>query len=288
MRKYQAKEVPCNILFSQNNCKKIYPYIRDWGGDKSIYCISPIHGRSFLICPLENGNWIVSKGNGISYSMHSFIDVSETDNYIWGALTKENAIRDYKICNEVSRLGIKTNQMHAVLELDYQLIDKGTIVTPCLLQYDVVCPYRLCDYPFMPSSTFKKNVISWSNYESKYSEAYLIAAEVLVRNLKILHDNKIMHNALHVQNYTWALELLDFESSRTEQYPYSNLEYEKNVLMLLDGEIMKTYEIINYIGWCLGGKIDYAKIDSIFKDYGFNLRKYNVDRYSQHVIFAKD
>lgn len=277
MRKYQAKEVPCNILFSQINCKNVYPFIRDESGNKSIYCISPIHGRSFLICQQENGRWVVSKGNGISYSMHSFIDVSTADNYVWGALLKENAIRDYNIGNEVRNMGIKTNQMHAVIELDIQLIDKGTIVTPCLLQYEVECPYRLCDYPFMPPNTLKKIVTSWSSLESKYSEAYLIAAEVLVRNLQILHDNKAMHNALHVQNYTWALELLDFESSRTEQYPYSNLEYEKQALMLMDGEIMKTYEIINYIGWCLGGKIDYAKIDSIFKDYGFNLSYYKVN-----------
>ena len=46
--------------------------------------------------------------------------------------------------------------------------------------------------------------------------------------------------------------------------------------MLMDGEIMKTYEIINYIGWCLGEKINYSKIDSIFKDYGFNLNYYKV------------
>ncbi len=277
MKKYQAKEVPCNILYSQINCKNVYPFIRDESGDKSIYCISPIHGRSFLICQQENGRWVISKGNGVSYSMHPFIDVSKTDNYVWGALLKENAIRDYNIGNEVRNIGIKTNKMHAVIELDIQLIDKGTIVTPCLLQYEVECPYRLCDYPFMPPNTFKKIITSWRSLESKYSEAYLIAAEVLVRNLQILHDNKVMHNALHVQNYTWALELLDFESSRTEHYPYSNFEYEKQALMLMDGEIMKTYEIINYIGWCLGGKIDYAKIDSIFKDYGFNLSYYKVN-----------
>ena len=53
-------------------------------------------------------------------------------------------------------MGIKTNQMHAVIELDIQLIDKGTIITPCLIQYEVECPYRLSDYPFMPPNTFKK------------------------------------------------------------------------------------------------------------------------------------
>ena len=41
--------------------------------------------------------------------------------------------------------------------------------------------------------------------------------------------------------------------------------------------IIKTYEIINYIGWCLGETVDYAKIDSLFKDYGFNLSEYKLD-----------
>ena len=86
-----------------------------------------------------------------------------------------------------------------------------------------------------------------------------------------------MHNALHVQNYTWALELLDFESSRTDNFPYNNSEYEKNALILINSEIIKTYEIINYIGWCLGDIIDYDKIDSLFKDYGFNLSEYKVE-----------
>ncbi len=279
MRKYQAIEVPYDIVNSQINCKEVYPFIRDESGDKTIYCVSPIHGRSFVICQKESGSWIVCKGNGLSYSMHPFIDISEFDNYVWGGLSKDNAIRDYNVCNEVNSLGIKTNKMNAILELDIQLFDKGKIIKPCLLQYEVECPYRLCDYPFMPSNIRNNIISSWNKFGSKYSELYLIATEVLVRNLQILHENKVMHNALHIQNYTWALELLDFESSRTEKYPYSNPEYENNALMLINGEIIKTYEIVNYIGWCLGEKVDYAIIDNIFKDYGFNLSDYKVDYY---------
>ena len=279
MRKFQAIEVPFNILNSQIKSEEIYPYIRDEGGNKTIYCVSSIHGRSFVICQKDNGKWIICKGNGLSYSMHSFLDVSESDNYVWGGLSRDNAIRDYNICNEVNRFGIKTNIMDSVIELDIQLFDKDTIIKPCLLQYEVECPYRISDYPFMPYSALKNAIASWRNLDSKYSELYLIAAEVLVRNLRILHNNKVMHNALHVQNYTWALELLDFESSRTEKYPYSNPEYEQNVLMLINLEIMETYEIINYIGWCLGENIDYMKIDNIFKDYGFYLNNYKLDFY---------
>ena len=277
MKRYRAKALQYDLLYSKVNQEKIYPLVRDDFGDEQIFCISPIHGRSFVVGKKNNGNWIISKGNGLSYSTHSFVDVSESDNYIWGCLSREDAVRDYKIGNEVRDLGIRTNVMEAVLELDCQLIDKGKSIRPCLLQYEVQCPYRLCDFPFMPNSMRRKIIESWMFFDSKYSEMYLIAAEVLIRNLRILHENNVIHNALHIQNYTWALELLDFESSRTENMPYNNSEYEHNIMMLLNGEIMKTYEIVNYIGWCLGEAVDYYKIDSIFKDFGYNLNNYKLD-----------
>ena len=276
MKKFQAKEKPFEIISLHVDCKKTYPYVRDDNGDKPIFCVSPIHGRSFVIGQKENGRWIVSKGNGLSYTTQSFIDVSEYDNYVWGALTKQSALRDYNIGNEINALGIKTNKMEAVLELGIQLKDKDVYLRPCLLQYEVECPYRLCDFPFMSRNEHKKIVASWFNMGSKYTEAYLIAADILIRNLQLLHKNKIMHNAIHVQNYTWALELLDFESARSEKLPYSNSEYETNVLLLMNGEIMKTYEIINYIGWCLGEKVDYYRIDKLFNHYGFNLEQYKL------------
>lgn len=279
MREYRAIAVRYDLLCSKVNQEQLYPYVRDDNGDKRLLCISPIHGRSFAICQKKNGNWVVSKGNGLSYSLHSFVDVSDYDNYVWGALSKENAIRDYNIGNEINALGIKTNKMEAVMELDIQLKDKDCNIKPCLLQYEVECPYRICDFPFMPSNELKKIISTWFNSESKYSEPYLQAADILVRNLHILHKNRVMHNAIHIQNYTWALELLDFESSRTDNQPYSNADYENNVLMLINGEIMKTYEIINYIGWCLCNNIDYVKVDSIFRDYGFKLSDYKVDYY---------
>lgn len=184
MRKHKARALEYDLLCSKVNQEEIYPYIRDIEGDKQLFCISPIHGRSYAICQKKNGNWIVSKGNGLSYSMHSFVNVSEFDSYIWGGLSKENAIRDYNIGNEVRNLGIKTNVMEAVLELDAQLFDKGTLVRPCLLQYEVECPYRLCDFPFMPINFRNKIVASWFKIDSVYSELYLIAAEVLIRNLQ--------------------------------------------------------------------------------------------------------
>lgn len=110
--------------------------------------------------------------------------------------------------------------------------------------------------------------------DRNFVQYHLIAANILIRNLRILHDNNIMHNAIHAQNYTWALELVDFESARTDKLPYENAEYEKYVPLLKEGEIVQTYEVLNYIAWCLREKIDYTKIDSIFQEYGFNLSYY--------------
>ena len=276
MRRFPAKEVQYKILCCNACSERVYPYIKDEGGDKSLICVSPVHGRSFVVSHDGSQRWIVSKGNGLSYSNHSFLDVSEFDNYVWGALTAECATRDFHIGIEVNKLGIKTNMMQYVIELDCQLVDKDKVIKPCLLQYEVECPYRLCDFPFIPHDEQKRIYSYWENFDTTVKERYLVAANILVKNLFILHTNNVMHNALHVQNFTWKLELLDFESSRTDNFPYENHGYEENVLMLMNGEIMKTYEIINYIAWCFGEIVDYAKVDGVFYDYGFDLKKYRV------------
>ena len=87
-----------------------------------------------------------------------------------------------------------------------------------------------------------------------------------------MHDHHIMHNAIHVQNHTWALELLDFESSRTPGHPYDSLEYEKHVPQLMEGEVIQTYEVINYIAWCLGEKIDNPRVNNLFMEHDFKLQ----------------
>jgi hypothetical protein len=86
-----------------------------------------------------------------------------------------------------------------------------------------------------------------------------------------------MHNAIHVQNLTWALELLDFESSRSDKTPYDRPEFENNAVRLMPAEIIQTYEVITYISWCLGERIEFNKIDNIFLDYDFDLKKYSIN-----------
>ena len=216
----------------------------------------------------------MTKGNGLCYSEHIFLYTPETQLDVWGLLLKKDALRDYHCCQDIQALGIKTNQMECVLELDYPIYiaQTDTTVKPVLLQYNVECPYRICDAPFMERAQIEKEVAKWQRYNKKgYSKSHLIAAEVLVGNLRKMHDNDILHNAIHEQNYTWALELLDFELARTPQHPYEKEDYERHAPSLYNREVIQTYVIINYIAGVLREEVDFSSIDRLWRDYGFDI-----------------
>lgn len=278
MRLFKAKYYPFTVLCHNNNDNNDiqipYPLLRDDLGDVNLYCVSPLHGRSFVLGKNSNGRWIISKGNGLSYSSHRFLNTGITDNYLWGVLPKHNAIRDFEIGIEVGDLGIKTNLMEFVLEINCTINDQ--ITNPCLLQYSVECPYRICDFAFMSKNILHKYLRTWELMnDHNFNNYYLIAANILIRNLRIMHDNGVMHNAINPQNYTWALELVDFEGSRTNKMPYSNKEYESHIANLIQGEIIQTYQVINYIAYCLRESIDFKIVDKLFYQYGFDLNKYH-------------
>jgi hypothetical protein len=109
-----------------------------------------------------------------------------------------------------------------------------------------------------------------------YEEDYMIAANVLIRNLRIMHDNNILHNAIHEQNYTWALELLDFELACSPAHPYSSEDDIRHVKDLFPREILQTYVIINYIAAVLHEEIDFKKVDNLFAEYGFDIGQYEI------------
>lgn len=85
----------------------------------------------------------------------------------------------------------------------------------------------------------------------------------------------MLHNAITPQNYTWALELVDFEASHTPSNPFGTKQYQSYIPMLMDMEIIQTYEIINYIAWCLHEECDYAAIEQIMNSYNFTLNQYH-------------
>ncbi|MCL2511616.1 MAG: hypothetical protein FWF09_06160 [Bacteroidales bacterium] len=274
MQLFKAKSVDYEEIKSASESFTAYSYIRDDFGGKTMFCVSPCHGRSFVICQKENGRWVVSKGNGLSYTGHSFINTYEMGMESWGLLVEKFAVRDFTNCINIQAKGIKTNQMEFVLKLNEPLRVGEKIIYPFLLQYNVECPYRICDFSFMDKAQISIELEKWESLNTdKFKEKYLIAADVLFKNLRIMHDNNILHNAIHIQNYTWALELLDFESSRTPNFPY-NEEDEKRFPILYHRELIHTYDVINYIAWCLRENIDYKKIDNVFAKYGFNFDRY--------------
>ena len=280
MKEFKAIEVPYKVVLASNTPECVpYPLIRDdERGYKKMYAPSPLHGRSFVVGKNErNGRYIVSKGNGLSYSNQIFFSTSRLRGGLRGALLEYDAIRDFKIGTEIQSYGIKTNYFEYVLELLDEIEfegDNDKLSKLALLQYSVECPYRICDYPFMPKQILDKELERWDDLDINHlKDRYLIATDVIIRNIRIMRERGAMHNAIHTQNFTWALELLDFESGRTNTCPYDNPEYESFVPELRETECAQAYEVANYISWCTGEHIDYAKMDKVMEDNGFSLQK---------------
>lgn len=251
-----------------------YPLLRTATGEEKIYSVSPLHGRSFVVGRRNDGRYTVSKGNGLCYSEYLFLNTPETQLDVWGLLLMKDALRDYHCCQDIQALGIKTNQMECVLELDYPIYiaQTDTTVKPVLLQYNVECPYRICDAPFMERSQIEVEVAKWQQYNRNgYAKSHEVAADILIGNLRTMHDHEVLHNAIHEQNYTWALELLDFELARTPQHPYEKEDYERHAPSLYSREVIQTYVIINYIAGVLREEVDFAAIDRMWQDYGFDI-----------------
>ena len=243
-----------------------------------MWLVGPEHGRSYLVGHEPDGRFVISKGNGLSYTRFPFINTGEMGEDSWGLLLKKDAERDFQLGQEVAALGIKTNKMQYVLELDCPLIVHGKELKPYLLQYSVECPYRITDAAFIPRKTIEEQVARWPR---KNEYRYLDAAEVLIKNLYILHKNRVLHNAITPQNYTWALELLDFELASSPRTPYDQEDYQRHVQVLMSREIIHTYQIIIYIAAVLGERQDDSILDALYKSYGFDIET-NVIHSKQH------
>lgn len=266
------------IIYSSDYHYNVFPYLRSMGGDKEILCPSPLHGRSYVVGRMSNGRYVVSKGNGLCYTKHTFLHTGEFYDGTWGLLLRQDAERDFIMGQEIEALGIKTNHMEYVLELDVEVeLPNGNKVKPCLLQYDVECPYRICDAAFMSQEQIQTEVKKWEQYNDwGCKKKHMVAANVLIRNLLILHDHDILHNAISEQNYTWALELLDFELACSPAHPYTSEDDMRHVKDLFPREIIQTYVVINYIAGVLREEIDYAEVDALFAEYGFDLKQFVV------------
>lgn len=278
MYKFMASSYPAIVLQS-NSCQEIaYPFFRNINGDKDMYCVSPLHGRSYVVGKLSNGRYVVSKGNGVSYTCYQMLNTGEFGDDTLGLLLRKDAERDFQLGIEVESLGIKTNHMEYIIELQNEIqLTTGHVLKPVLLQYDLECPYRICDAAFMTGKQINGEVTKWEKVNERgYNKKHMIAANVLIHNLRILHDNQILHNAIHEQNYTWALELLDFELACSPSHPYDSEDDIRHVKDLFPREIMQTYIIINYIAGVLKEETIFEEIDNLFYEYGFDVGKYSI------------
>lgn len=278
MQTFKGRCVGCSILSTTDIYIVKYPYLCNESGDKEMFCPSPLHGRSFVVGKTESGRYVVSKGNGLCYTHHRFLHTGEFYDGTWGLLLRQDAERDFVMGQEIEALGIKTNHMEYVLELDMEIrLLNGHKVKPTLLQYDVECPYRICDAAFMTQEQIQAEVAKWEIMNERgYTKAHMIAANVFISNLRILHDHNILHNAISEQNYTWALELLDFELACSPTHPYTNEDDMRHAKGLFPREIMQTYVIVNYIAGVLREEIDFTEVDTLFAEYGFDLKAYVV------------
>jgi len=275
MQQLRSKDYDYQVILSNNDGMTCYPLFRG-EGDNVIISPGPLHGRSYLVGRLNDNRFVVSKGNGLCYSHYSLLHTGECFDDAWGLLLRQDAERDFVLGKEIEALGIKTNHMEYVLELDVEIeLLNGHKVKPCLLQYDVECPYRICDAAFMSQEQIMAEVAKWEKLNVRgYDKAHMIAAYVLIRNLRILHNHNILHNAIHEQNYTWALELLDFELACSPDHPYTSEDDMRHVKDLFPREIIQTYVIINYIAGVLREEIDFAEVDALFAEYGFDLKQF--------------
>lgn len=285
MQTFKAeKAAGCQAVRKRDDSVSILPLIRNDQGRETIWCVSPGHGRSFLLRRTDEFKWIIGKGNGLSYTSYPYLATSKQWGDTWGGLPLENAVRDYDIGMEASSLGIRTNCMESVVALDRTILKGGQECQAALLQYSVECPYRINNYGFMPKGMLREYLERWGRIDGLY---HLYAAEVVIRNLQLLHDHHVMHNAMHPQNYTWALELLDFEVSRSDRRPYDNAAYENYVPVLMEAEAVQMYEIINYIAWCLGERADWSQIERIYGKYGFDLKALAIKQERQQATVGQ-
>lgn len=266
-----------SILKDNQTQSEIYPFFRDKSGQERMWRVSPLHGRSFVVGRHSDGRYVVSKGNGLGYTEYPLLNTGEMGADTWGLLLRKDAERDFVLGNEVAETDILTNRMEYVLELDMDIVLEGMTIRPALLQYSVSCPYRINDAPFISKKVISDAVSRWGRFDIHgLKEPYLIASDVLIGNLRTLHDRGILHNAIHEGNYTWDLELLDFELSCSPTTPYDREDYRRHVPDLFSREVLQTYGVINYIAGVLDIYPDYGRIDTLFRDYGFDIGKYSI------------
>lgn len=271
-----CEEAEISEVFAEKQGVKKYPLLIS-GESNEIFGLVPsiLHGRSVVLDYDETTEkYIVTKGNGLTYFPYGYINTEELTDNIWGICTESQAERDYFGGEFVSRLGIITNEMQAYFSLENQKVRTEKAVEaekPVILQYAVKCPYRIADLPFLTKKTVEYFTGNWNElHNSAYNQKHCIAADVLMQNLSKLHMNGVLHNAIHSQNYTAMLELLDFELARTPETPYDTKDDEESFGILQRREAVQSLEIVGFIADFFGEEINKNAMSEILIKHGFS------------------
>lgn len=224
--------------------------------------VSPLHEYDYVMCQNASmDRYIISEGNGLYFTQVPCLCTDESDGKAFGLFTKENALRAFHNGQVTASLGIKAPRMLCVLEVDKKLTIGTRTTRPCLLQYDVECPFLIADAAFYERFYFEEFYQKWTFPGIPDSDArHLVAARILAKDLRIMRNAQIPHRTMSVQNITWTLELLNVGHVIS-----STCLYTEPVEPSYAQEVLCAYQIIKYIAGVLVEDVDYQKIDSILR-----------------------
>ena len=75
--RYAAQEVEYSILYKNQTDVKLFPLLKSNTGSTPLYNIGPTHFRSFVFSKIDDHGFIVSEGNGLSYTEWTFLNTGE-------------------------------------------------------------------------------------------------------------------------------------------------------------------------------------------------------------------
>jgi hypothetical protein len=257
-----------SIIKSNDGNETIYPYlIGDYSDDKKEgSVVSSFHGRSVIINEINNNEFIILKGCGLTYTNNNFIDCNEFEDYghLWGYLDIESANRDFTIGNYCEKIGINTGNYQFILRLNQQISTYNQNgLYPFILQYKIKCPIRLYDLPFVSKKVAYFHLNRVKEETLTYYESF---GKILFQQLLILHNHNVFYNGMNTLNISAQCELLDWESSSIDDLPFGN-DFDSKCKDLFPRELLNVFNICYFISIFTKEKYDPIKIERLKNEF---------------------
>lgn len=75
--RYAAQEVEYSILYRNQTDVKLFPLLKSNTGSTPLYNIGSTPFRSFVVSKIDDDGFIVSEGNGLSYTEWTFLNTGD-------------------------------------------------------------------------------------------------------------------------------------------------------------------------------------------------------------------